>query len=109
VLALALGVPVLELQTRITSAEFQEWRAYYQEEPFGDLRDDFRGGVLASIVQNLFIGRGDAAASPADFITHADGKAATTGPAARTDPDLEERKSSQAAMISKMKSTLTKG
>lgn len=42
-----------ELGRRMSSAEFGEWMAYYQLEPFGPLRDDRRAGEVAAMVANV--------------------------------------------------------
>lgn len=48
-LALALGMTVAELGRRMSAAEFAEWQAYSQIEPFGARRADQRAwlGVMA--------------------------------------------------------------
>lgn len=35
------------------SAEFTEWQAFYQLEPFGDLIADMRHGVASSVLANV--------------------------------------------------------
>lgn len=47
-----MGMPVAEAQARISSAEFGEWMAYAEVEPFGPGRDDARAGVIASLIAN---------------------------------------------------------
>lgn len=47
-----MGMPVVEAQARISSAEFAEWMAYAQLEPFGQGREDTRAGVIASLIAN---------------------------------------------------------
>ena len=44
---------VRQAQMEISSAEFNEWMAYYELEPFGDLVADQRHGVAASLLANL--------------------------------------------------------
>lgn len=44
---------VRQAQLAITSAEFTEWQAYYELEPFGDLVADQRHGVATSVVANV--------------------------------------------------------
>ncbi len=51
-LALALGCTVGELQQRMGAAEFASWLAFYQMEPFGELRADMRAAMLASLTAN---------------------------------------------------------
>lgn len=41
-----------ELLNRIGSDELTEWMAFYQLEPFGDYRADYRSGVIASTFAN---------------------------------------------------------
>ena len=67
VLALALGATVGELQDRMTSSEFSEWRAYYEKDPFGTLRSDYQSGQICSTIANIVSGE---AFSPADFTFH---------------------------------------
>jgi len=52
-LALALGMTVRELKSRLTYNEFTEWMAYYQLEPFGEFRSDLRNGALCSLIANI--------------------------------------------------------
>ena len=46
------------------SCEFQEWFNFYSVSPFGDVRDDMRGGLLCSIVANVMGSK----TKPSDFI-----------------------------------------
>ncbi len=39
---------VARAQREISSAEFSEWLAYYQVEPFGEERADLRAAIIAS-------------------------------------------------------------
>ncbi len=43
---------VAELGERMSSLEFSEWMAYYQIEPFGEERADFRQAMTTSAVHN---------------------------------------------------------
>ncbi len=43
---------VAELGERMSSAEFGEWMAYYQIEPFGEERADIRQALTTSAVHN---------------------------------------------------------
>jgi hypothetical protein len=52
-LALALGMTVRQLLKQTTSAELNEWRAFYSLEPFGDLIADQRHGIAQSLSANL--------------------------------------------------------
>lgn len=52
-LALAIGgCTVAELQQRMGAAEFAAWMAFYQAEPFGELRADMRSAMLATLTAN---------------------------------------------------------
>lgn len=52
-LALAIGgCTVAELQQRMGSAEFAAWLAFYQVEPFGELRGDMRAAMVATLTAN---------------------------------------------------------
>lgn len=44
---------VRRAQLEIDSAEFAEWMAYANLEPFGPVREDQRAGVVASIIANV--------------------------------------------------------
>lgn len=46
------GVTVGELQRRMSASEFEEWKIFYQLEPFGELRADLRAGTIAAITAN---------------------------------------------------------
>ena len=51
----------------MSSSEFTEWLAYYETHPFGDIRDDFRTGIVASTIAN--VNRSQSTAfTPADFM-----------------------------------------
>jgi hypothetical protein len=50
---LALGATVEELQERMSSAEFTQWKAYQNLEPFGYEMENFRMGVVASTMVNV--------------------------------------------------------
>lgn len=45
---------VRRAQEEIDSAEFTEWMAYYQLEPFGEERADLRAAIIASTIANAF-------------------------------------------------------
>lgn len=51
-LALALGMTVGELLQRISSRELSEWMAFFSLEPWGCEVEDWRFGMLASVVAN---------------------------------------------------------
>lgn len=45
---------VAELGRRVSSAEFTDWLAYAEVEPFGPVREDERAGVVASVIANVY-------------------------------------------------------
>lgn len=51
-LALQLGKTIEELD-EMPSSEFTEWCAFYQLEPWGTDREDWRAGMQASVVANV--------------------------------------------------------
>ncbi|TXH06678.1 MAG: DUF4035 domain-containing protein [Rhodocyclaceae bacterium] len=67
-LALSLGMPVRELLARIGSDELTEWMAFYQLEPFGDFRADFRSGIVASTFANANRSKEAKPFTPGDFM-----------------------------------------
>lgn len=44
---------VAELLSRVSSAELTEWMAFYRLEPWGSEADDWRAGMVASVVANV--------------------------------------------------------
>lgn len=67
-LALALGLPVRELLARIGSDELTEWMVFYQLEPWGDFRADFRSGIVASTFANANRAKDSKPFTPEDFM-----------------------------------------
>ena len=67
-LALALGMTVRELLQRMGSDELSEWMAFYQLEPFGDYRADYRSGVVASTFANAHRAKDASPFRPEDFM-----------------------------------------
>lgn len=67
-LALALGMTVGELESRMSNRELHEWAEFSGLYPFMPERMDFVGGVVASTIANVHRGRGQKAFSPDDFI-----------------------------------------
>ncbi len=57
-----------ELLSRIGSDELTEWMAFYQLEPFGDFRSDFRSGLLAATIANANRTKDAKAFTPEDFM-----------------------------------------
>lgn len=53
-LALAIGgCTVAELQDRMGYQELTQWMALYQQEPFGELRQDLRNAQLMALLANI--------------------------------------------------------
>jgi len=69
-LALALGMPVRELLARVGSDELTEWMAFYQLEPFGEMRADLRSGVVAATFANAHRTKDARAFTPEDFMPY---------------------------------------
>jgi hypothetical protein len=93
-LALALGMPVRELLQRIGSDEITEWMAFYQMEPFGDMRADLRSGVIASTFANANRTKHTRPFTPEDFMPFVD----------RPEPIDETRKNAAFLNVARFKS-----
>jgi hypothetical protein len=59
---------VAEAQERVTAREFAEWQAYYSLDPFGEARADYRMGILAAVMSNLWLDKGETPTRPEDFL-----------------------------------------
>ena len=46
-----------ELLNKIDSRELSEWMAFYQLEPFGEWRDDYRAGMISATLANINRGK----------------------------------------------------
>lgn len=57
-----------ELLSRIGSDELTEWMAFYQIEPFGDFRADYRSGIVAATLANANRTKDSRAFTPEDFM-----------------------------------------
>lgn len=73
-LALALGMTVKELMSRIDSAELSEWIAYHRLEPFGQDRQDYPASIVASTVANVNRGKSTPLFKPSQFLPRFGGK-----------------------------------
>lgn len=86
-LCLQFGCTLDELGQRMTAAEFGLWIALWEDEPWGDVRADIRGGAVAATVAN-YAGRmrpeNSAAAQPHDFMPYLKGP--EKAPAPEPDP-----------------------
>lgn len=51
-LALALGCTVSELENRLQASELDEWYAFWSLEPWGEVRADYRAGLMCATVLN---------------------------------------------------------
>lgn len=65
--AALFGRPVAELRMVLSSAEFSDWCAFYEIEPWGWHADNWRMSVLASTTAN-FSGRAKKHVKPSDFL-----------------------------------------
>ncbi|NBT83020.1 MAG: DUF4035 domain-containing protein [Betaproteobacteria bacterium] len=63
-------MPVRELLARVGSDELTEWMAFYQLEPFGEMRADLRSGVVASTFANAHRTKDARAFTPEDFMPY---------------------------------------
>ena len=52
---------------RFSYREIQEWGAYFSIEPFGQDRDNLHAAIVASVIANVFGGKGKKA-QPSDFM-----------------------------------------
>lgn len=75
---------VAEAQARISSAEFAEWIAFNNLEPFGEERADLRAGIIASTVANVG-SQGRKQFKPQDFMP-------TYGPQRKPRQSVEDMK-----------------
>jgi hypothetical protein len=68
-LALALGYAHPDfLLCQLSSAQIAEWMAYYRLEPFGEGVRWLRAGTIASVIANVFRGKGSRVLKPSDFM-----------------------------------------
>lgn len=51
----------------MTANEFQDWRAYFLVQPFGNPAADFRAGVIAATIANVFGSKKASRIKPMDF------------------------------------------
>jgi len=63
-----MGSTVRELQARMTSREFTEWRAFYNLEPFGPERIDVAVGMHSAMVANMHRKKGSTPFKLKDFL-----------------------------------------
>lgn len=77
---------VRELLARIDSAELTEWFAYDTLEPFGEVRADYRAGIIAAQITNHSFSPPREAAQPSDFCPRFDREPESTEPILLADP-----------------------
>ena len=53
---------------RCSPREFMEWKAFFRVDPWDQDRADLRSGILASLICNMFAGKGATRAKPDDFL-----------------------------------------
>jgi hypothetical protein len=71
-LALSLGLSNKRAQEELSPDEFNSWCAYYQIQPFGEQRQDFRFGMMLSMMANIHRQKGGKSYRPFDFMPWAD-------------------------------------
>jgi len=92
-LALALGMTVADLESRMTARELGEWMAYDRLEPIGEWRGDVRAGIIAATIANASRSKGKRA-KPADFMPFLDDRPRMMSPdefAAKVVPLMPKR------------------
>ena len=52
----------------MSAEELEEWRAFYQIEPWGETRADLRAGSIAAPLLNAWTKKGSRRAKPSDWI-----------------------------------------
>ena len=62
----------------VPSRLIAEWQAYYQLEPFGEMRGDLRNAMLCSLVANALRGKDQPAYAPDDFMPNFERRAKRT-------------------------------
>lgn len=64
------------LTLQLTPFQLAEWAVYFEMEPFGETRADWRAGMLASVMANIHRARHQPAYQPADFLPRMEEEAA---------------------------------
>jgi len=59
---------VAELTARMSERELQEWQLLEQQEPFGELRDDYRAASICLTLYNVNKGKDDKELHVDDFL-----------------------------------------
>lgn len=63
-----------ELLNRISSREISEWIAFYNIEPFGEMRADLRAALIATVMANAWRGANQSPFKITDFMLTFDNK-----------------------------------
>lgn len=56
----------------MSARQFEEWAAFYYQEPWGDFRADLRAGIVASTIANIHRKPRAPAFTPVDFMPYAE-------------------------------------
>lgn len=57
-----------ELGDTVTGEEMGIWQAEYERQPWGEIRIDLAGGVVASVLANVHRGKDSQPYKPSDFM-----------------------------------------
>ncbi|WP_250464091.1 MULTISPECIES: hypothetical protein [unclassified Caballeronia] len=66
-IAMALGMSVRRAKLEVFSAEYSDWVALFELEPWGGHIEDLRAGTLMSLLYNIHRGKEAPLASAAEF------------------------------------------
>lgn len=86
-----------EMLGRMSSAEFTQWTAFAELEPFGEEREDVRFGLLICAVLNLFRGKGKKPLRPEDVMPDYGGDRARRKVRERKAAERDQRKMQRVA------------
>lgn len=78
-LAIQLGcADVSGLLAQLPQGAWLEWIAYFEREPWGELRADTRQAITSAVVYNVNRGKGQPARNVTDFMAHRPTRAEST-------------------------------
>lgn len=63
-----MGLPIEEAQEKISPEEFNSWKAYFMQDPFGYDRIEYMIGMVCSILCNIHRKKGGRTFKPEDFL-----------------------------------------
>ncbi|GAB5100497.1 phage tail assembly protein T [Caballeronia sp. HLA56] len=66
-IAMKLGMSVRRAKLEVSSAEYADWVALFEHEPWGEHIEDLRVGTLMSLLYNMNRGKDAPALNAADF------------------------------------------